>query len=52
MDAGEFIAIDIETDGGSIDNIPHGFRLLLAGVRCGKLLRHVHARPGEPRPAA
>ena len=35
MDAGEFIAIDIETDGGAIDNIPHGFRLLLAGVRCG-----------------
>ena len=35
MDAGEFIAIDIETDGGAIDNIPRGFRLLLAGVRCG-----------------
>jgi uncharacterized protein YprB with RNaseH-like and TPR domain len=35
MDVHEFLVIDIETSGGSMDNIPIGFQLLLAGVRLG-----------------
>jgi hypothetical protein len=33
MDAGDFIVIDIETTGGSINNIPEGFQLLVTGSR-------------------
>jgi DNA polymerase elongation subunit (family B) len=33
MDAGDFLVIDIETSGGSMQNIPEGFNLLVAGLR-------------------
>ena len=35
MDAGDFIVIDVETSGGSMNNIPAGFQLLLTGLRRG-----------------
>ena len=35
MDSGDFCVIDIETTGGSMNNIPEGFRLLLTGWRRG-----------------
>ena len=33
---GDFSVIDVETTGGSMDNIPVGFQLLLTGARCGQ----------------
>jgi len=33
MDMGDFLVIDIETTGGSMDNIPVGFELLVTGLR-------------------
>jgi DNA polymerase elongation subunit (family B) len=35
MDTGDFITIDIETSGGSMQNIPEGFNLLVTGLRQG-----------------
>lgn len=35
MDAGDFLVVDVETAGGSMNNFPDGFRLLLTGTRCG-----------------
>ena len=35
MDAGDFMVIDVETAGGSMNNIPHGFTLLVTGLRRG-----------------
>lgn len=35
MDAGDFLVIDIETSGGSMQNIPEGFNLLVTGLRRG-----------------
>ena len=34
MREGDFSVIDVETTGGSMDNIPVGFELLLTGARC------------------
>ncbi len=34
MDAGDFIVLDVETSGGSMNNFPEGFQLLLTGTRC------------------
>ena len=36
MREGDFSVIDVETTGGSMDNIPVGFELLLTGARCGR----------------
>ncbi len=36
MQEGDFCVIDVETTGGSMDNIPVGFELLLTGARCGQ----------------
>ena len=36
MQEGGFCVIDVETSGGSMDNIPAGFRLLLTGARWGQ----------------
>ncbi len=36
MQEGDFSVIDVETAGGSMDNIPVGFQLLLTGARCGQ----------------
>lgn len=33
MNAGEFLVIDVETSGGSMQNIPEGFNLLVTGLR-------------------
>ncbi|MDA0797845.1 MAG: ribonuclease H-like domain-containing protein [Chloroflexi bacterium] len=33
MDTGDFLVIDIETSGGSMQNIPEGFNLLVTGLR-------------------
>jgi DNA polymerase elongation subunit (family B) len=35
MDSGDFIVIDVETAGGSMNNFPAGFTLLLTGLRRG-----------------
>lgn len=35
MDAGDFIVIDVETAGGSMNNFPDGFTLLLTGLKRG-----------------
>lgn len=35
MDAGDFMALDVETSGGSMNNFPKGFQLLLTGTRTG-----------------
>ena len=37
MDAGDFLVLDVETSGGSMQNFPEGFRLLLTGTRQGTL---------------
>ncbi len=37
MDDGDFMALDVETSGGSMNNFPRGFQLLLTGTRCGGL---------------
>ena len=33
MDAGDFLVLDVETAGGSMQNFPEGFQLLLTGTR-------------------
>jgi uncharacterized protein YprB with RNaseH-like and TPR domain len=35
MDVNDFLVIDIETSGGSMQNIPEGFNLLVTGLRHG-----------------
>ena len=47
MNADEFIALDIETAGGSMRNFPEGFRLLLAGTRQGSLYGMHTAEPAS-----
>ena len=45
MDAGDFCVIDVETAGGSMNNIPEGFQLLLTGLRCGDVHAMFTAEP-------
>ena len=45
MDGGDFCVIDIETAGGSMNNIPEGFQLLLTGLRCGDVYSMFTAEP-------
>lgn len=37
MESGDFLVIDIETAGGSMNTFPRGFQLLLTGTLCGGL---------------
>ena len=45
MDAGDFLVIDIETSGGSMQNIPEGFNLLLTGLRRGNFYAMYTSEP-------
>jgi hypothetical protein len=45
MDTGDFIVIDIETSGGSMQNIPEGFNLLVTGLRQGNLMAMYTSAP-------
>ncbi len=47
MDAGEFLVLDVETSGGSMQNFPEGFRLLLTGTRQGALYGMYTAEPAS-----
>ena len=50
MDAGGFIALDVETAGGSMRNFPDGFRLLLTGTRQGSFYGMHTAEPASLAP--
>jgi uncharacterized protein YprB with RNaseH-like and TPR domain len=45
MDASDFCVLDVETSGGSMDNIPVGFNLLLTGVRQGDIYAMYTSEP-------
>ncbi len=45
MQEGDFSVIDVETTGGSMDNIPVGFELLLTGARCAQTYAAYTAAP-------
>ena len=45
MQEGDFSVIDVETTGGSMDNIPVGFELLLTGARSGQTYAIYTAAP-------
>lgn len=45
MQEGDFSVIDVETTGGSMDNIPVGFELLLTGARCAQTYAMYTAAP-------
>ena len=47
MDAGDFLVLDVETSGGSMQNFPEGFRLLLTGTRQGSLYGMYTAEPAS-----
>ncbi len=47
MDAGDFLVLDVETSGGSMQNFPEGFRLLLTGTRQGTLYGMYTAEPAS-----
>ncbi len=47
VDSGDFIALDVETAGGSMPSFPRGFRLLVAGTRCGGLYGMYTAEPAS-----
>ena len=47
MDAGDFLVLDVETAGGSMQNFPEGFRLLLTGTRQGTLYGMYTADPAS-----
>ena len=45
MDAGDFLVIDVETAGGSMNNFPEGFQLLVTGLRQGRRYGMYTAEP-------
>ncbi len=45
MDTGDFLVIDIETSGGSMQNIPEGFNLLVTGLRRGNFYAMYTSEP-------
>jgi DNA polymerase elongation subunit (family B) len=45
MDAGDFLVIDIETTGGSMQNIPEGFIHLVTGLRRGNFYAMYTSEP-------
>ncbi len=47
MNAGDFLVLDVETAGGSMQNFPEGFRLLLTGTRQGALYGMYTADPAS-----
>jgi DNA polymerase elongation subunit (family B) len=45
MGTGDFLVIDIETSGGSMQNIPEGFNLLVTGLRRGNFYAMYTSEP-------